>query len=58
MTNIGSMLRENGRLIILPMKTMDGCEEEGQKLVSSESFIKGKFGKITIDISFECLEIK
>tara|TARA_Y100000813_G_C23970949_1_gene261852 strand:- start:258 stop:515 length:258 start_codon:yes stop_codon:yes gene_type:complete len=57
-TTTGSMMRENGQLIVVPMKTMDGCEEEGQKLVSSERFIKGKFGKITRDISFECLESK
>ena len=57
-TTTGSMMRENGQLIVVPMKTMDGCEEAGQKLVSSERFIKGKFGKITRDISFECLESK
>ena len=57
-TTTGSMMRENGQLMVVPMKTMDGCEEAGQKLVSSERFIKGKFGKITIDISFECLESK
>ena len=57
-TTTGSMMRENGQLMVVPMKTMDGCEEAGQKLVSSERFIKGKFGKITRDISFECLESK
>jgi len=57
-TTTGSMMRENGQLIVVPMKTMAGCEEAGQKLVSSERFIKGKFGKITRDISFECLESK
>ena len=57
-TSTGSMMRENGQLMVVPMKTMDGCEEAGQKLVSSERFIKGKFGKITRDISFECLESK
>ena len=51
-------MRENGELMFVPMKKMDGCEEAGQKLVSSERFIKGKFGKITRDISFECLESK
>ena len=51
-------MRGNGQLMVVPMKTMDGCEEAGQKLVSSERFIKGKFGKITRDISFECLESK
>ena len=40
----------------LPIKTMDGCEEAGQKLVSSERFIKGKFVEITRDISSKCLE--
>ena len=57
-TTTGSMMRENGQLMVVPMKTIDGCEEAGQKLVSSERFIKGKFGKITRDISFECLESK
>ena len=57
-TTTGSMMRENGQLMVVPMKTMDGCEEAGRKLVSSERFIKGKFGKITRDISFECLESK
>ena len=57
-TTTGSMMRENGQLMVVPMKTMDGCEEAGQKLVSSERFIKGKVGKITRDISFECLESK
>ena len=57
-TTTGSMMRENGQLMVVPMKTMDGCEEARQKLVSSERFIKGKFGKITRDISFECLESK
>ena len=57
-TTTGSMMRENGQLMVVPMKTMDGCEEAGQKLVSSERFIKGKFGKITRDIPFECLESK
>ena len=57
-TTTGRMMRENGQLMVAPMKTMDGCEEAGQKLVSSERFIKGKFGKITRDISFECLESK
>ena len=57
-TTTGSMMRENGQLMVVPMKTMDGCEEAGQKLVSSERFIKGKFGKITRYISFECLESK
>ena len=57
-TTTGSMMRENGQLMVVPMKTMDGCEEAGYKLVSSERFIKGKFGKITRDISFECLESK
>ena len=57
-TTTGSMMRENGQLMVVPMKTMDGYEEAGQKLVSSERFIKGKFGKITRDISFECLENK
>ena len=57
-TTTGSMMRENGQLMVVPMKTMDGCEEAGQRLVSSERFIKGKFGKITRDISFECLESK
>ncbi len=38
------------------LKTMDGCEEVVQKLVSSESFIKGKFAEITRDISSECLD--
>ena len=57
-TTTGSMMRENGELMFVPMKKMDGCEEAGQKLVSSERFIKGKFGKITRDISFECLESK
>ena len=42
-TTTGSMMRENGQLMVVPMKTMDGCEEAGQKLVSSERFIKGKF---------------
>ena len=45
-------MRENGQLMVVPMKTMDGCEEAGQKLVSSERFLKGKFGKISRDISF------
>ena len=57
-TTTGSMMRENGQLLVVPMKTMDGCEKAGQKLVSSERFIKGKFGKITRDISFECLKSK
>ena len=57
-TTTGSMMRENGQLMVVPMKTIDGCEEAGQKLVSSERFLKGKFGKITRDISFECLESK
>ena len=57
-TTTGSMMRENGQLMVVPMKTMDGGEEAGRKLVSSERFIKGKFGKITRDISFECLESK
>ena len=57
-TTTGSMMRENGQLMVVPMKTTAGCEEAGQKLVSSERFIKGKFGKITRDISFECLESK
>ena len=57
-TTTGSMMRENGQLMVVPMKTMDGCEEAGQKLVSSERFIKGKFGKITRDISLERLESK
>ena len=57
-TTTGSMMRENGQLMVVPMKTIVGCEEAGQKLVTSERFIKGKFGKITRDISFECLESK
>ena len=57
-TITGTLMRGNGQLMVVPMKTMDGCEEAGQKLVSSERFIKGKFGKITRDISFECLESK
>ena len=57
-TTTGSMMRENGQLMVVPMKTMDGCEEAGLKIVSSERFNKGKFGKITRDISFECLESK
>ena len=40
------MMRENGQLLVVPMKTMDGCEKAGQKLVSSERFIKGKFKKL------------
>ena len=51
-------MRGNGQLMVLPMKTMDRCEEAGQKLISSGRFIMGKFGKITRDISFECLESK
>ena len=42
--------------MVVPMKTIYGSEEAGQKLVLSERFIKDKFGKITRDISFECLE--
>ena len=57
-TITGTLMRGNGQLMVVPMKTMDGCEEAGQKLVSSERFIKGKFGKITRDISFESLESK
>ena len=57
-TITGTLMRGNGQLMVVPMKTMDGCEEAGQRLVSSERFIKGKFGKITRDISFECLESK
>ena len=49
-------MRENGQLMAVLLKTMDGCEKVGQKLVSSESFIKGKFVEITRDISSECLE--
>ena len=37
------------------MKTDAGCEEVGLKLVSSKRLNKGK---ITRDISFECLESK
>ena len=40
------------------MKTKNGYEEAGQKSVSSESYIKGKFGKVIRNISFECLESK
>ena len=57
-TTTGNRHVPNGQSWVVPMKTMDGCEEAGQKLVSSERFIKGKFGKITRDISFECLESK
>ena len=35
---------------VVPMKTMDGCEEAGQKLISSERF--------SGPVSFECLESK
>ena len=54
-TTTGSMMRENGQLMVVPMKTMAGCEEAGLKIVSSKRFNKGK---ITRDISFECLESK
>ena len=57
-TITGTLMRGNGQLMVVPMKTMDGCEEAGLKIVSSERFNKGKFGKITRDISFECLESK
>ena len=49
-TTTGSMMRENGQLMVVPMKTMDGCEEAGQKLISSERF--------SGPVSFECLESK
>ena len=46
-------------VLLVVMTTIGSMlREEGQKLVSSERFIKGKFGKITRDISFECLESK
>ena len=51
-TTTGSMMRENGQLMVVPMKTMDGCEEAGQKLISSERFFHPK------NVSFECLESK
>ena len=57
-TITGTLMRGNGQLMVVPMKTMDGCEEAGQKLISSERFIKGKYGRITRDISFEYLEGK
>ena len=49
------MMRENGQIIVVHMKTDAGCEEVGLKLVSSKRLNKGK---ITRDISFECLESK
>ena len=51
-TTTGSMMRENGQLMVVPMKTIDGCEEAGQKLISSERFFHPK------NVSFECLESK
>ena len=54
-TTTGSSMRENGQLMVVPMKTIAGCEEAGLKIISSERFNKGK---ITRDISFECLESK
>ena len=48
-------MRENGQLMVVPIKTMAGCEEAGLKIISSQRFNKGK---ITRDISFECLESK
>ena len=51
-TTTGSMMRENGQLMVVPMKTMDGCEEAGQKLISSERFFHPQ------NVSFECLESK
>ena len=54
-TTTGSMMRENGQSWVVPMKTMAGCEEAGLKIISSKRFNKGK---ITRDISFECLESK
>ena len=54
-TTTGSMMRENGQLMVVPMKTIAGCEQAGLKIISSKRFNKGK---ITRDISFECLESK
>ena len=49
-TITGTLMRGNGQLMVVPMKTMDGCEEAGQKLISSERF--------SGPVSFECLESK
>ena len=51
-TITGTLMRGNGQLMVVPMKTMDGCEEAGQKLISSERFFHPK------NVSFECLESK
>ena len=51
-TITGTLMRGNGQLMVVPMKTMDGCEEAGQKLISSERFFHTK------NVSFECLESK
>ena len=54
------MLQGNSQLLVVPMKTMAGCEEAGLKIVSSERLYKDQIGifKITGDISFECVESK
>ena len=49
-TITGTLMRGNGQLMVVPMKTMNGCEEAGQKLISSERF--------SGPVSFECLESK
>ena len=54
-TTSGSMMWENGQLMVVPMKIMAGFEEAGLKIISSKRFNKGK---ITRDISFEFLESK
>ena len=47
----GSMVRENGQLMVGSMKSLAGCEEAGLKIISRKRFKKGK---VVRDISFEC----
>ena len=53
-TTTGSMMRENGQLMVVPMKTMAGCEEAGLKIISSERFKD----RMTKSMAYECLESK
>ena len=53
LVNIEAMDDNYGNSFVVPMKTLDGCEEAGLKIISSDRF---KFQRQLV--AFECLENK
>ena len=53
LVNVGAKWSEYGSSFVVPMKTLDGCEEAGLKIISSD-----RFKLQEQSVAFECLQNK